>query len=361
MKHIALIESPFHLICLSEAIDEFTISALDIVVVTSHSSRNFAQLEAVKSFYKNLNAAGVKWYFGDTDTASDTDLNERIGVYARVYNELKHNDYRRLFISDFRSQWQKDIAATSNAPEKWLLDDGTATLAFCYYHLPKGRLFSLPVYGSGARLREAQKIKEDYGLSLRDVTKLNMFTVFDKHVPQQILTRHNTLRSLQKSFDSLATDTTLIIGAKILERDFCSVRDYHAFIETIIAEATSEVVYVPHRGQSQHFNDALADAFPQLEILYIDSPLEIWFYQQASPPAHVCGFVSTFFYVAAQVFEQVKLTCYAPTNDVLSQADKAGVYGSDLFTNSEAIRINFQCLPEAVERRYIEAEVCESD
>ncbi len=359
MKHLALIESPFHLICLSEAVTEMEIAELDVMVITAQSSRNYAQLEYVKSFYSNLKTPGVNWYYGDTDTVQGSDLHSRIALYAEIYNKLRHHDYRSLILSDFRSQWQKDIAATCSAQEKWLLDDGTATLAYCYYHLPRGRQFSLPKYGSQSRIQEAKDIKRKLGLALGEVGPLHMFTMFGQHVPATVKSLDNPLTGLKTTFKNLAENNTLIIGAKILERDFCSVRDYHAFIRRIIAEAGGDVMYVPHRGQSAHFNEALAEAFPQLHILYIESPLELWFYNQTCPPAHVCGFVSTFFYVAAQSFPQLKLTCYAPTESILRQADKAGVYGSDCFTNSEAITVNFECLPAAVGRRFIEAEVGE--
>lgn len=348
MRALALVESPFHLICLNEAISEMAITELDVFVVTSHQSRNFTQLQTVKSYFPKLISSMVTWHYGNTDEATGPDLNARIGVYALPFKKFRDRAYGRLILSDFRSQWQKDIASAMSGTDTWMLDDGTATLSFLYFHLPAGKQFSLPVYGSAVRREEAARIKVSYGLGPEVPGNISLFTIFGTHVPENTQFMTNHLRALRKEFKEVDESTAVIIGSKVVERDFCDVQEYQQFIDSILKRCPENVIYIPHRGQTQSFNEELLAAFPALKIEYIDLPLELWLREQDRPPASLHGFVSTAFYVASSAFQQIKLYCYAPTENMLKRADELGVYGSDCFTNSEAVRINYTCLPETV-------------
>lgn len=349
MRVLALVESPFHLICLNEAIEAMEISFLDVIVVASQQSRNFSQLKAVQECFWRLTSQKVSWHYGDTDKANGKSLYDRISVYGTPFQALRHHSYQRLLISDFRSQWQYDIAATLSETDTWMIDDGTATLSYLHYHVPKGVQFSLPVYGTPERRQEAKDVKRDFGLSTSNAPGLlKLFTMFPQYVPADVPFVYNSLRMVSKTFSSVDEDSAVIVGAKVLERDFCSVQEYHDFIGGIVAACPGKVIYIPHRGQSQRFNDELAAAFPSLSISYIELPLELWLRQQDCPPASIHGFVSTVFYIAAIAFKQLSLYCYAPTETMMAGAEKGGVYGSDCFTNREAVLINYTCLPDTV-------------
>lgn len=349
MQALALVESPFHLICLNEAINAMKLDRVDVLVITDHSSRNHCQLEAVRHTLTNLQSNRIQFHYGNTGSVQGNDLKKRIGVYAIPFLALQNKPFDRLLVTDFRSQWQKDIAATLSDTDTWLLDDGTATLSFLYYHLPKGKQFSLPVYGTTQRQQEAKAVKKGLGLSTGEPAPMSLFTLFDEHVPEHIPVIKNSLSMLSCEFVNTDPSSAIIIGAKIVERDLCSVDDYHRFVGDIIHKCSDKkIIYIPHRGQSQKFNESLAAQYPQLTIQYLNLPLELWLAAQSCPPSSLHGFVSTAFYVAARAFPQLRLHCYAPTQNMLNHADKAGVYGSNCFTNSEAININYQCLPAAV-------------
>lgn len=346
---LALVESPFHVLCLQEAIVHYNVDKVSIVVMTDATSRNHQQILRALERLKAL-PVGVEIAFGDWGSVKGASLQKRIEIYANRLGEFSDREFTFVFFCDFRAQWQKDIIESQDAPNIIMLDDGTATLSFLYYHATRGICFDLPVYGSVERRREAVRLKEQAGLVKKQDIVPRLFTIFEQHAVCGLACDRNALSNLYTRFAQLDDETDVIIGAKIVERDICSVDDYHTLIERILSVCKGRVVYIPHRGQSQTFNDSLETRFPELNVLYLDVPIENWIADQSIPPARFHGFVSTAFYVIDRCFPQITTYCYAPPESILVSAETSGVYGSTQFNNRQVFELYYQCLPPSVTR-----------
>jgi hypothetical protein len=346
---LALVESPFHLLCLQEAISHYSVTRVNIIVMSDATSRNHQQILGGVKRLREL-PLELEISYGDWNAVKGGSLQQRIEIYANRLKDFSSSDYDFVFFCDFRAQWQKDIVESQDAPNTIMLDDGTATLSFLYYHAQRGICFDMPVYGSPERRKEAAEIKKQAGLTKWKDIIPRLFTIFEQHAVPGFECERNPLSNLYTHFTNLDENTDVIIGAKIVERDICSVDDYHTLIERIIDSCTGQLIYIPHRGQSQAFNDSLANRFPELNVLYTDMPIENWIAQQSCPPARFHGFVSTAFYVIDRCFPQLAAYCYEPPESILSSAETAGVYGSTQFNNRQVFELYYQCLPDSVSR-----------
>lgn len=348
-RALCLIESPFQLLCLREAVDFFQITHITLIIIAEEKSRNMHQLNT--SLKKMREAvSGISILFGDKTTVVGKSLEDRIGLYGKLFEKCSLESFEFVFFGDFRAQWQKDIISSLNHPNTWMLDDGTVTLGYLRYHVPLKQVFALPVYGSVQRQKEAENIKARYGMLNRGVPDVGLFTIFNNQVPAGVRFQENALQHLRRTFTKVDTTTDVIIGAKVVERDYSSEEDYHDYLRQIVATCRGNVVYIPHRGQSVKYNNALLEKFPSLTVLYLETSLEQWIASHNLPPQRYHGFMSTAFYVIAKCFPQLQLHCYTPTRRMLDKINTSPAYGTTLFSNAEALVQYYKCLPPSVKR-----------
>lgn len=350
MKALALVESPFQLLCVREAIEAMAITDVTIIVATDFTSHGYNQiLQVQQALFSRLDISS-KFIFLDLNSVKGQSLRNRIALYAEPLQSIDKFNLDRLLIGEFRSQWQKDIASTLSHVDAWLLDDGTATLCYLYYHIPAKKQFSIPKVGSKERQKEADDIKRSLQLSTGEAPNLSLFTIFPQHVPKTTVSLANNLTCIYKEFDQIDTSAVIVIGSSMVELELCSFDEYLASIANIVNKVDKRVIYIPHRAQSKKHSELLKKRFPSIELLILDKPFELWLFEQEMPPSHICGFFSTAFFVADIAFPQLTMTCIPFSEKMYAKIDKLPVHGSDCFGNKEAFETAYKCLPKRVER-----------
>ncbi|MFC3095057.1 hypothetical protein DRW07_16875 [Alteromonas sediminis] len=350
MKALALVETPLQLLCVKEAADAMELTSVTVFVVSDLRSNSYTQLTKLRSWFRDFSSEKYQFVVADLSSVAGESLELRIGLYADLFNELDHDQFDRLLLCEYRSQWQKDIAATLSHIDTWLLDDGAATLCYLFFHVPAKKQFSLPQTGTEERQAEANRIKQSMNLSTGEPAKLSLFTMFHAHVPNSIVSQPNNLRCIYKLFDAVDSSSMVFIGTNMVELGMSTADQYHSIVKEIIQSTNKKVIYIPHRGQSKENNELFKSKFPTVEFLTLDMPLELWIHEQHKPPGHIVGFYSTAFYIANLAFPQINLTCIAFTQNMLDKAEETHVFGSNLFTNKEAFALAYDYLPEKVVR-----------
>lgn len=343
-----LVTAPFNITCIQEAVKQFCISYAHIITVYSANDRSHQQL--VKKI-SQLTDVHVKTTFLDYETVAQASLEKRIALYANHIHLLQQEHFNMVFFSEFRSQWQQDIIETLNHPNTWMLDDGAITLPFLQYHWPSRQIFSIPQTGTNERIAEARNIKSSLGIKKNKLEKIKIFTIFSHITPNDDAIIPNQLSHLKKNFEALDSETDLIIGAKLIGKEFMSYKEYEIFIRGIINNCNGSIIlYAPHRGQPSEMTQCLIERNPELTLLKSDQPIEDWLKVQAVPPARIHGYCSTAFYIFNLIYPQLSLHCYTVGNMYLDKFDLIPTWGSTLFKNSDALRLQLDFMPESVKR-----------
>ncbi|MDO6709370.1 hypothetical protein Q4567_01415 [Aliiglaciecola sp. 2_MG-2023] len=346
MKAFALVSAPFHIICLSEAIDYFKINELHIVF---HADENTEASRQMRSVLENLKNVKKTIHFLEPSYLYKKSLEDRIGYYGDVLSKIDRNSFQYVFFSDFRVQWQKDLIDGFQKSKRIMLDDGSITLAFIHFHLPNNAFFALPNFGTSARRQYAEDIKLNYGIVPQSDSDIDLFTIFYREKVTGKKVFPNTLAKLHRQYTNIDKSTEVIIGAKIVDRGFCDKTEYLQMLDKINSNCKGKIIYFPHRGESADHQSEIKSTFPQFEFIAPSTSIELWLLMQQHPPATFHGYVSTAFFIINMCFPQITLKCYRPSDRVINNMQDIKVYGSTLYNYSQVTRLFYSKLPKSVE------------
>lgn len=346
MKAFVIVSAPFHLICLTEAIEIYQIEQFELVFHGEIDSENERQMNQV---FTKLPIKPNKTHFLRPSEIRGKTLEYRIEYYAGVLNKTKRVEFDLVLFSDFRAQWQKDLIDGFLDARRVLLDDGSITLALIEFHLKSGFLFSLPRYGTQNRQAYATQLKKKYGIKPMCDADIELFTIFGAaDIGHRVITR-NSLSHLHRQFQSIDEKTEVIIGAKIVERGFCTKSEYFDLLDEICLQCDEKnVIYIPHRGESLEQKQYIKDRYPYFKVLQLSCSIEFWLGSLDRPPAIFHGYVSTAFFIINTCYPQITLKCYRPPEVVIDNMASAPVYGSDQYNYSEVTRLLYDKLPKEV-------------
>lgn len=343
-----LVTAPFNITCIQEAVRQFSIDHAHLVTVFNENDRSHHQLVMKISQLRDVQ---VNTTFLDYSVVAKASLEKRIALYANHIPRLQLEHFDMVFFSEFRSQWQQDIIETLNHPATWMLDDGAITLSFLRYHWPVRQIFSIPKTGTPERIIEAQNLKSSLGIKNNKLEKIKIFTIFSHIVPDDDAIIANKLSHLKKDFENLDHETDLIIGAKLVGRNFMSYLEYENFIRGMISNCEGlNILYAPHRGQPDEITQRLIKQNPKLTLLRAERPIEDWLRTVALPPARIHGYCSTAFYIFNLIYPQLALNCYSVDSPYIDNFDTLPAWGSTLFKNSDAVRLVMECMPNRVKQ-----------
>lgn len=259
MVNLYLIESPFQLLCAFEAIGKFESEENEVWIRYSKKIKNDKQLKFILNKLQDTEACKIKEVTISSVNRNMTDYFKII--LCKLYLATNLFKYQKIFIGNFDSKFINAVVSFNK--KVILLDDGAKTI----------------------NIQSAFTNDKNY----------DWFTMYDLKPFKNQALYLNRFPKIRKLLSDIITrdDTVLFIGAKLSECGIIS-DSYNIELISKISERYSDckIEYVPHRGDSSEKLSKLND-IPNLEILNIDYPIELWGLYNTSLPELVVSFYST--------------------------------------------------------------------
>lgn len=270
MKVLAIIESPFQLMCVYNFIKskgcEYEIWA------RFSSSQNNKQIVNVASY---LGLGHIRYF----SYSKRTPL-RMLNSFMRLVLKAKQKKYDAVIVGDYLSGFLSKLTGFINKEKVLLVDDGVATF-------------------------KIQRLFADQ--NKKHVNSLATYTIFEiDPLPNQKVYKHN-LSSLSelKNIEKL-TAKTIYVGAKLVDLGLMKFDDYVDTLKTCRKSDDDELLYIAHRGETEVFHEQLRRELKNINIVVPDLPIELWLIKNNILPEKMYSFCSTAVYTIPLIFGEIQ-------------------------------------------------------
>ena len=294
MKNLFIIRSPLQLLNAIEAISHFKLFNSDnmIYIIETNGISNNQQINDILNTNNLNNITRIK------PTKKSNFLN-----YVAMLKKMKKNSYNYLFLGDYGSI-HKVIISNLDAKNIFLLDDGTASITIHDSLINYKR-----------NLKDTFKLFRfiPFGLSIKQVEKINFFTIFSLYKTDSIGVLKNEMEYLKSTYDidnfTLSTDVCYL-GQPFVESKVLSEKTYTDCFENSIKKhfIDNSILYFPHRGENiENTPNNLKNKFQNLEIINNTLPLEKYFLENKIYPNIIISVTSTALFTLKILFPKAKV------------------------------------------------------
>ncbi len=301
---LALVSSPFQLLCLIEFIGSRCIdSLLTICLDEDLDLPSSTQIKELLNYLNVNEIITIKMIYGG-------DLKDRIDAYAKPYRNSLNKDWEYVFIGDIRHQWMQDIACATESEKVIIVDDGAATLAnFDYIY--KVNNYKLPVFlhnGSPERKQEALNIKKQQGLMIKE-KKVRVFSVFDE-LDSELKNDFSYLKKVLTGNYLSEENTWHFLGSPVVEKDLIDLNRYLNILSDSIErnKPFGKPIYFFHRSENVSHKLELIKELG-FDIIFNDMPYELYMLKQHKTPKAIASLHSTSLFNAKNIFHK-KIPCF---------------------------------------------------
>lgn len=250
--NLYIVESPLQLLCAFER--SFFQENVTFVVRMNGNPTNDNQILKVA---KTLKIDVVKKVLRPNRIKLDLLKN----IIFIIYLLAKYDTY---YLGSYHSKFLTFLRRFIKAKNIVMLDDGVATLL---------------------AQKEMDSHKSPY----------DIFTFFDlKPLPFQNIKKHSFQNLVRfANVENKAKKGIYFIGQKVVEVGILSLDLYISIVDRAAKMAGADnLIYIPHRGESEIVISRLK-SIKGLEVRPIDSPIELYFISEKSPPVAVYSIIST--------------------------------------------------------------------
>jgi len=296
MRNVALISSPFQLVCFHEYVKSQQLTDYNLYIYFE-GERARVQLTTLCELYSINNYKIIKF--------------RKVFQYlvflkmANKYRQINHLIIGNLFTDSFlffvnKTKYKKLI----------VLDDGINS-----YEI-------INCVENNKRITPQSNLKKIITKTLKlDIyypVNFNLFTIFDIKATKKINVLKNTFSNIySKVNNDYLVDSAYIIGQPFVELNLLNKKEYNFLIEKTRENISEKnISYIPSRKETKVNLDFLEKTH-NFKILVIDLPLEIFFLIN-SKPSLIIGFTSTALITLNKIILNLKLKTLVKSLKILS-------------------------------------------
>jgi hypothetical protein len=295
-----VIDTPSQVFNLREALKAYAIESYDLMICDCCRADAYQQLLSLVAELSPRHFISVPRMAGA--------IEDRIEIYAKHLPFLTEQGYQKVFFSNIRQQWQRDIVCSLKSSQSILMDDGNATLVFYRYLFTRQQIFDFPADPDQQRARRAAECRKQWQVSTEAPAELELFSIFDLAPLPWLTVRRNPLSALHKQHSQIDANQVIFLGGGETELRFIQQQKYIELLKAVCAQYPNQrLEYVPHRTASAELLAQIRTELP-MQVLELKQPLEQWLLQQKTAPGQISGFYSAALATTALCFPAIQVS-----------------------------------------------------
>jgi len=274
LKNLFIIGTPLQLLNAIEAVKQFKLENNILVVVHRSLHANKVQINNLKRLYQWEEIIEIEY-----------NKNSSILKYVDLVKYLKNYIYNYIFIS--KLEVVPKIVIPNVIKEKvFILDDGVMTISLYENNIKKNKI-------NKYNFKELRFLF--FGLKIKIRDTINLFTYFDLKPTSKIEVAKNKLTFLKETYlEGALKDNDNIYFLGHPSGRHISDDNYISSLLNLIKFFNKNVVYIPHRGESEKMKKRVSSiANPLLCVKDINMPVELYFLENKIYPSNIIAYYST--------------------------------------------------------------------
>ena len=335
-KALFVIDTPMQVANLLEAISVFDIAHYDIITCDVSKADGYAQLQRQLQRLSPGRLINVPRVEGD--------IAARVKAYAQHLPWLKAQNYKKVFFSNIRQHWQRDIVCSLDNPSPILMDDGNSAVMLYELRFKKGIFFDFPEDPDIKRLEVANEVRDLFGVSTRQPDHLTLFTIFKLEPLPWLDIVANPMALMRCEHADINSEQVLIMGTGAVALNYISLAHYIELLRKIASHYEGrKCIYQPHRITSKAVLNDIQKA-TGFEVIRLDCPVENWLHEHSCPPGTLVSFFSAALSTCSLCFPKIDVVSATPDISAWESARQAHVFHMPGTDNLQIIEILLQYL-----------------
>ena len=275
-KNLFIINSPLQFLNACEAINFFKLKNIVFLLIYNRSNKNIIQLEEQIRDLKIEVDEIIRFY---------PPRKNRFFKYIKLIRDLKKYAYNRVFTGEIEDSNFRIIVINLKKEKLFLLDEGTSTIVDYETKIKQNKLDKYSY-------KEFKFLLAGLRIKFKDT--INFFTYYDFEPLNCGEVIKNKLEYMRRNFQENDIDysnTLFFLGQPMFI--FSDKQEFKIILKNVINKYNyKKIFYIPHREDVDTIN-IIKDIYKEIEILYLNEPIEKYFLNNNIYPKHVISYSST--------------------------------------------------------------------
>lgn len=334
-RALFLIDTPSHVFNIKEALSVYQLTDYDLIINDCNRADTFEQLKARIVELNPSKLFEVPRVSGD--------IEDRIHAYAQYLPILKSRQYRQIFFSSIRQQWQRDIVCSLDKAQHILIDDGNATVVFYDYLFSKKRFFDFPDDPDLDRKKKADEVRARYSISTKELSELELFTFFNLEPMPWLSITKNLLSGLHREHQRIDPNLVYLLGVGAVTVNYISQENYLELLKrTKALLPDKQFCYIPHRIESSELQEEVVKL--GFSVQRLNMPVENWLYHCDIAPSTILSYHSTALFTCAAMFPSLRVISVQPDMKIWHNVLESHVWNIKSYNNYQVLETIYKYL-----------------
>lgn len=284
-ENLIVIYGPFQLLNAIEAINEFKLKNILLIVMTNKIEKSNLQVENYINKYKIM--------FSHVERIKFSSSSKKYIEYLKFLNPLKIHKFKYILVGTL-GKAVKLLLTKLDYEQLILFDDGLETLNTAEVLHSKPKLLRYQYFYLGLN----HYFKKD----------IILFTIL-KHQNKEIKSIKNKMFYLDsKSKQVIDKNKIAFIGQDFVRTGYLKKEDYYNVLKSISKRHSENIIYYyPHRGETDIELDEIAKQFSNFCIKKIDTTFEIYLIEEEYLPYKIISCWSTVLIIMNSLYNNISL------------------------------------------------------
>lgn len=299
--NVFLVTSPFQYICANEARVTYNTENNILVLVQQNTEKGKQHLDQIYD--------KTQW-----DHIIEVGRSNRTFAIPKILKKINRltngKAVEHLFFSEYTSWRTRMFQRNLPANKLVFIDDGMGNLYEYFKYIKDKTTFTRKRWLQDF-LVELQGCKKIGSIPYAD--NFEMFSIFDIFEPVCPI-KLNTLASIREKIGAAAcyepnAPIAFIGEGSIGDKNQPTVKDYIQRLETLISESKTDILYFPHRTESEKVTHAVK-SLPNLIYHHSESPIELEIASKDIKISAITGVTSTALYTLSLLYKEIPIAAH---------------------------------------------------